>query len=209
MSYQFFMYSFITLFLIVDAIGNLPIFEGFIGRFSQKHRHKIIKKSVFIAFLVLIIFTFVGEYLFQFFGIGIYSFRIAGGILLLIISIEMLFGMKTRTEISQSPEDIKSVEEDLTVTPLAVPLQTGPGAITAGIILANNASTIALKMWLCLSIVLVYTLSYIIFRYGPKIFEYLKPTGTKVIVRLMGLILAAVAVQFILAGIKEAAIALF
>ncbi len=194
--------AFVTLFLIVDPVGVIPVFAGLIGRYRERERMRMIRRAVLIACAVLLVFTVFGNLIFSYLGITMYAFRIAGGVLLLIISIEMLFGGKTRTEVS---EDMGSQErDDLTVSPMAVPLLTGPGAITSGIMLFQSAPSGADRAFLCAVVVLVFAVSYgIVANYGV-VYRRLGNTGTKVVTRLMGLLLSAIAVQFIIAGVREA-----
>jgi len=198
----FIIQAFVTLFLIVDPIGVIPIFLGLMDKFSEEKRAKIVWKATVIACLVLLLFSAFGKMIFGFFGISMYSFRIAGGILLLIISIEMLFGSKTRTEVSE--DILKEQQEDMAISPMAVPLLTGPGAITSGIMLSNSAPTPTDKGILGLIILLVFAITYVLLRNSNIVYKALGPTGTKVVVRLMGLILSAIAIQFIIAGVREA-----
>ena len=200
----FFIQSFVALFVIIDAIGNVPIFIGLLEGFKEQDRKQIVKRATIIAFLTLVIVTFTGNWIFFLLNIKMYSFKIAGGILLLIISVEMLFGKKSRTETS---EDMEEKKHDITVTPLAIPLLTGPGALTTGIVLFDNAGGELKKIAALLaSIVLSFLLSYYILVKAPKVFKYLGRTGTKVVVRVMGLLLLSIAVQFILNGTSDAVI---
>ena len=200
----FFIQSFVALFVIIDAIGNVPIFIGLLEGFTEEDRRQIIKRAIIIALLTLFIVTFTGNIIFMLLNIQMYSFKVAGGILLLIIAIEMLFGRKSRTETSEDTEEKK---HDLTVTPLAIPLLTGPGALTTGIVLYDStAGDINKVMILMASILLSFLVSYIILIKSPKVFKYLGKTGTKVVVRVMGLLLLSIAVQFIINGTSEAII---
>jgi multiple antibiotic resistance protein len=194
--------AFVTLFLIVDPVGVVPIFLGLMERFKEQQRVAMVGRCVLIACLVLLVFTVFGNIIFEFLGVSMYSFRIAGGILLLIISVEMLFGQKSRTEVS---EDMLAEEgEDLTISPMAVPLLTGPGAITSGIMLFNTAPSLQDKAMLCVLIPFVFALSYAILRNSNLVYRTLGKTGTKVVVRLMGLMLSAIAIQFMISGITQA-----
>lgn len=194
--------SFITLFLIVDAFGNVPLFESLFRGIKESERQRLIKKSVIIACITLIVFTFGGTAIFKLFGIQLYSFRIAGGIILLIIALQMLLGRRER--ITKSEREEAEEKENIAVVPMAVPLQTGGGAITAGIVLAGSAATIPLKIGLLLSILLVFAVSYFIYKNMKYFFIALGKTGTGVITRIMGLILATIAVEFVITGISEA-----
>lgn len=206
MGLSFALSSFITFFIIVDPIVNVPLFRAFLSDLDQKTRQNMVKKAVIVAAVVLVIFTLAGNTIFHFLGIEMYSFRIAGGIILLIIAIEMLLGRRPGTKSSAVEEEESMRSEDLVVTPLAVPLLTGPGAITTGIVLFNTASGITDQVILFVVIGLVYLLSYFILSRSEKVFDSLGHTGTMVIVRIMGLLLAAIAIQFMITGIEEAVV---
>lgn len=197
----FIVQSFVALFLIVDPFGVVPIFISLLEGFKESDRRIMIKKAVIIAAVTLIILTISGNIIFKILGISMYSFRIAGGILLLIISIEMLFGRKTRTG---SSDEYEREKEDITVTPMAIPLLTGPGAITTGIVLFDTAGTIPNRGILMINILLVFLISYVILSKSSLIYRILGRVGTRVITRIMGLMLSAISVQFIISGISEA-----
>jgi multiple antibiotic resistance protein len=204
MDLNFVLSSFITLFIIVDPIVNVPLFIAILSNFKKSDRKKMVKKATIIAAIILIIFTLAGDTIFRLFSIEMYSFRIAGGLLLFIISIEMLFGRRPHTKSSAEEEEEALIKEDVVVTPLAVPLLTGPGAITTGIVLFHAANGTTNKILLFLDIGLVFLISYFILSRSEKAFEILGKTGTMVIVRIMGLLLAAIAVQFVITGVEEA-----
>jgi multiple antibiotic resistance protein len=206
MGLNFALSSFITLFIIVDPVVNVPLFMSILSDFNQNDRHMMVKKAVIVGAIVLSIFTIAGNKIFDYLGIEMYSFRIAGGILLFIIAIEMLLGKSPGTKSSAKEEAEALQKDDLVVTPLAIPLLTGPGAITSGIVLFNTAGGITDQLFLFVDIALVYTLSYFILSRSEKIFNRLGHTGTMVIVRIMGLLLATIAVQFIITGVGEAVV---
>ena len=197
-------YSFVAMFLIVDPIGNVPVFQSLLEMYYVKNRSQMIRRAVIIAMVVTIIFTIGGNHIFRLFGINLYSFRIAGGILLFIIAIEMLFGTKTRTESTKEEKRDAMSREDIVVMPLAIPLLAGPGAITMSIVLFNQAKNFIDIIILFVDIILVFAVSYIILVKSAFVFKLLGTTGTKVIMRLMGLLLTSIAVQFIITGISEA-----
>lgn len=204
MDLSFAVYSFTVLFIIVDPVANVPVFLGILENFKPEARKSIIRKAVLIAAAVLLVFTLAGRYIFQYLGIQMYSFKIAGGVLLFIIALEMLFGRRTRTKSTREEEDEARARDDVAATPLAVPLLTGPGAITTGIVLYNSAATRAEEAVVIGSILLVFFLSYVILSRSSGVFRILGYTGTRVVVRVMGLLLSAIAVQFVINGIKEA-----
>ncbi len=202
MDINFFIYSFTALFIIVDPVANVPIFMSLLSGASREEYRRAVKRATLIAVVVLLLFTYLGAYIFTYLGIEMYSFRIAGGVLIFIIAMEMLFGMRTRTELT--PEEEAERREEVTVTPLAVPLLTGPGAITTSIVLHSRAAAPVDLLLLALAILLVFFASYLILINAGAVYRILGTTGTKVVTRLMGLLLAAIAVQFIIDGAKEA-----
>jgi len=192
--------SFVALFVIVDAFGVVPIFISLLEGYKEADKRAIIKMAVQVATIALIILTLTGNLIFQLLGIDMYSFRIAAGIILLIISIEMLFGRKTRTG---SSDKIEIEKEDIAITPMAIPLLTGPGAITTGIVLFDEAGTVLNRIILIINIILVFWISYVIFSKLNLVYKALGRTGTRVVTRIMGLMLSAISVQFIISGISE------
>ena len=175
-TFTFIIHSFVALFVIIDPFGNVPIFITLLERFKESDRDLMIRRAIIFAAVTLIILTLTGNVIFELLDIKMYSFRIAGGILLLIISIEMLFGRKSRTEAS---EDIEEEKENISITPLAIPLLTGPGAITTGIVLFDNAGNDINKIFLMINIVLIFLISYFILSKSNLIFRILGKTGTR------------------------------
>jgi multiple antibiotic resistance protein len=193
--------SFIAVFVIVDAFAVVPIFLSLLENYSESDKKAMIKMAVRIAFIVLVVLTFSGNLIFQFLGIEFYSFRIAGGILLLIISIDMLFGRRTRL-VSGEQEDVD--KEDIAIMPMAIPLLTGPGAITTGIILFAEAGDPINELVLLINLILVFLITYQILLRLDMVYKALGHSGTKVVGRVMGIMLAAMSVQFIVEGLSEA-----
>ncbi|MEM4347250.1 MAG: MarC family protein [Candidatus Altiarchaeota archaeon] len=200
----FFIQSLVTLFLIVNPIGNVPAFISLLDKFSEDDKQQMIRRAVFIAMITLIIFTLIGNYIFQFLGISIYSFRIAGGILLLIISVEMLFGRRSRTETSNKLVELAEERENISITPLAIPLLTGPGAITTGIVFFSYADNIVKVAILLFNIIVIFLVAREILLRYKIVYKIFGNMGVKVVRRIMGLMLSAMAVQFIIEGISEA-----
>ncbi len=193
--------AFIAFFVIIDVFAVIPVFISLFEGYSEKEKHAMLVMSIRVAVVALVILTFAGNPIFKLLGIELFSFRIAGGIILLIISIEMLFGKKSRMRVS---ENLEVEGEDIAITPLAIPLLTGPGAITTGILLFEEAGCLANKAVLVLDILLVFFLTYKILSSIDVVYKILGRLGTKVLTRRMGLMLAAISVQFIISGIFEA-----
>ncbi len=202
MELSFLAYSFIALFIIVDPVANVPVFLAMLQGLDESAYRRAIRRASITAMLVLLAFTYAGAQFFSYLGIELYSFRIAGGVLLFIIAMEMLFGMRTRTELT--PEEEKLRADELSVTPLAVPLLTGPGAITTGIVLQSRARSLEEMFMLTLAVVLVFLTTWAILLNARRVYSILGDTGTRVVTRLMGLLLASIAVQFMVDGLQEA-----
>jgi multiple antibiotic resistance protein len=196
--------SFVALFVIVDAVGVVPIFISLLSGYKEEDKRSMIRMAVWVATVVLLIMTVGGNMFFGFLGVDLFSFKIAGGIILLIISVEMLFGRRTRLGLVDSLKSDKEDVEDVAVMPLAIPLLTGPGAITTGIILFEEAASPINKLVLLVNILLVFLVSYQILKRLDFIYKVFGHVGTKVVTRIMGLMLAAISVQFVISGIAEA-----
>jgi len=180
----------IALFIIVDPLGNIPIFTGLTGNMEVPARKKVYNTAVLVGFILLLVFAFTGQEILNLFGLSIYSFEVAGGILLLIIAIRILISGVHETV--ESPESIGAV-------PIAIPLLVGPGAITTTIFnLQAYGTLIAI-----LAVVAVLSLTWIILRYINGIYKFLGKTGSLVIARVMALLIAAIATQYILTGVTH------
>jgi len=200
---------FVSLFLVVDVATNMPIFLSLTEAYSAQDRRRIAKRALLVALGIQLLFVIFGNYIFGYLNIKLYSFSIAGGILLSVVAMEMLFGRKTRTSYHEKEKrgqdvDEEEEKENITVVPLAIPLHTGPAAIVTGMIIFGKADTLVLKGVFVLATVCVYIASMFILFKSDIIFKVLKPLGMKVITRVMGLILLTLAVQFVVNGIKEA-----
>lgn len=200
----FFLQSFISLFVIVNAIGNMPIFVPLLERFSESDRAVMMRKATIVAACTLLFVTLTGNAFFRVLGIEMFSFTIAGGILLMIVSIEMLLGQRTRTQSTLVEEKNSAEMDEITVIPLAIPLLTGPGALTTGVMLYANAGSLQNKIILLMTILIVFSISYLILVYSRHLLFFLGKTGTRVARRIMGLMLLSIAVKFIIKGIFDA-----
>jgi len=180
----------IALFVIVDPFGNIPIFIGLTEKISDEQKKKTYNTAVLVAAVLLLLFAFTGQGIFEVFGLSIDSFEVAGGILLLIIAVRIL--ISGFHEITESPESLGAV-------PIAMPLLVGPGAITTTI-LNLQAYGIAITI---LAVIIVLTITWIILRYINGIYRILGKTGSLVIARVMALVIAGIAVQYILVGVTH------
>jgi len=192
--------SFVAIFAIVDVLAVVPVFMSLLENYSEADKRAMIRMAIRVAFIVLMVLTITGDVIFGLLGISLYAFRIGGGIILLLIAIDMLFGRRTRGLSDQEKID----KEDIAIMPMAIPLLTGPGAITTGIILFTEAQDPINKLVLLINITLVFWISYEILKRLDAVYKALGHVGSKVVGRIMGLMLAAISVQFIVAGIAEA-----
>lgn len=193
---------FVTLFVVIDPVGLAPLFLALTRGMSQEQRVSIGLRAIGIAFVLLALFGFAGEALLGAVGIGIPAFRIAGGLLLFLTAVDMLFEKR-------QPRREKSVHEadalpDPTVFPLATPLIAGPGALATMILLiGQHPGDIAAQATVYLTMTLVLAICWLFFRLSGAIEHVLGPTGINVVTRLLGMLLAALAVQFVLQGLRD------
>ncbi len=202
-SIEFFILCISSLFTVLDPLGNVPIFISMTQDYSQKERNLISLKAIFFSFIVLTLFALIGEFIFSFYNITIHSFRIAGGLLLFKISLDMVESKRSRTKTTPKEEKEAEEKEAIAFTPLAIPLIAGPGSIATIMILAseskNNNDNFAI--FFALAIVLFITL--LIFRISDILSNRLGRSGLRIMKRLMGLILMVISIEFILKGVKD------
>jgi len=202
MEIGFLIKSFLALFTVVDPIGGAPLFLTLTEGASERERKLIALRASLILFIVLALFLFLGQNLLKLFHISLSAFKVAGGLLLILTAIDMLYA-RTRA-IKETPEEREKWKEreDVSIVPLGIPYLAGPGAITTTVIFSEGIDW-EKKLWLVGVIALVSLSTLIIFFFASYIFRLLGETGTKALVRLLGLILASIAVEYIISGIKE------
>jgi multiple antibiotic resistance protein len=192
-----------TLFAIVDPIGTLPFFVALTAGFEEADRNVILRRSVLVLGGVLSGFALVGRFIFEAFGFTLGAFEIAGGILLFMIAYDMLQGEVTRTRLStQDREDAIARRDELSVFPIGIPLLAGPGAISTVMIYEGSAPNdpfAILATFVAIAVTTVAT--FVVLRYGQRILRSLGQVGIMAMTRVLGLILAAVGVQFVVNGI--------
>lgn len=191
---------FTSFFTLTNPLGTMPVFLTMTNGLSDDERKRIIKRATITSFLILIGFTFCGQFLFKFFGISTNGFRIAAGIIILKIGYDMLQARYSNAKLKE--DEIKAYANDISITPLSIPMLCGPGAIANGIILMSDASDWTLKSTLVGVIGLVYILTYIILRLSTRLVRIIGETGNNVMMRLMGLILMVIAVECFVGGVK-------
>jgi multiple antibiotic resistance protein len=200
MTWDLFLTAFVTLFLVIDPIGLVPFFIALTNDRTAPERRTIALRAVALSFILLAIFTFAGDKILETIGIGMPAFRIAGGMLLFLIAVDMLF--EKRTERRENQAD-SGERPDPTVFPLTTPLIVGPGAIAAVILLAGDGNdpwgALMITMGALFSVLLVVLSLFLI---SGGIARLLGKVGITVMTRLMGMLLAALSIQFVVDGIK-------
>ncbi len=194
--------SFVALFVIIDPIGLAPLFVALTQGMTNAQRRTIALRACMIGLALLLLFGLFGEAVLQFMGISMPAFRIAGGILLFLTALDMLFERRTKRRRDQASA-ADDPADDPSVFPLATPLIAGPGAITTMILLTNQAGSDWLAQGLVyLVLIAVILLVLAAFLMAGLIERALGTTGTNVVTRLLGMLLAALSVQFVVDGIN-------
>lgn len=202
--YEIFVSAFIALFVIVDPIGIAPVFAGLTQGTSASHQRKMAFKGVLIGTLILVFFAFMGKPFLGALGISIDALRVAGGLMLFIIALEMVFEKRSERK-KEAAEKMDEFFEDVSVFPVALPLLAGPGAITTIMLaVADAGSDTISQLAVTGALLLVMLISLIVFLAAGPVMNALGPTVNAVLTRLLGVILAALATQFILDGLKNA-----
>jgi multiple antibiotic resistance protein len=192
-----------SLFVIMDPIALIPTFLSMTPTDTREDRIRMARLACIVSAGVLMFFVVTGQQLFKFLGITFPAFKIAGGILLLTIALDMLRARRSAVRETAEETYAAAGKEDIAITPLAVPMLAGPGAISTAILLQSKATTLAETGVLLLAIAAVCTASYVILRWASQGAQWISPIAMKITIRIMGLLLAAVAVQFILDAIIE------
>jgi multiple antibiotic resistance protein len=178
-----------ALFIIIDPIGLIPVFMALTHNATAAERRTILRRASLVAFLLMLLFTFAGTGILNLFGITLSDFKIAGGILLLIIALR----------ITSEAHYTESEHEPAGVVPLAVPLLVGPGAITTSIVLIGTYG-----LWITVAaVVITFMISFLVFQFVGILFRVLGTTGSDVVAKIMGMLVAAIAVQYMRQGFQE------
>jgi len=193
---------FTSFFTLINPLGTMPIFMSMTASLSKEKRKQTAKKATIVAFFTILAFAFSGQILFDFFGISVDSFRIVGGVIFFTMGWDMLQARLVSLKHTDDEDKIDAYVEDISITPLAIPMICGPGAITNAIILMEDATDFLQKGILIAVIAFVLLLTYMILVGASKITDKLGATGNKVMMRLMGLIVMVIAVEFFFSGLK-------
>ncbi len=199
MSSQFF-YAFMAFFAIMNPISNLPAYMALVADDSQKISRKIAFRSLLIAFVIITVFIFSGDFIFKVFGITIVSFRIAGGILVAVIGYHMINGNHSPSYKGMEQQAVNSDPMSIAISPLAMPLFAGPGTITTALSLANGG--LQNQLITVVAFALLCVITYLLLRSAKQIASFLGENLMKIITKMMGLLLFSIGIQMIIVSVQ-------
>ncbi len=202
-AFAFFVYALTSIFVIVNPVGAMFTFMSLTSDRDYKERVKIGSRSVLIAFLVAIVFAIGGEIILRFFGVTVDSLRVAGGIILFKVALDMVYAKTSGESFTEAERKDAKEREDISVFPVAMPLLTGPGTITTVIVVIRSVPSIELKMVALLAMFATFLITFLMFRFSNELSKILGVTVTLVFTRIMGLLLGAIAINFLATGIKN------
>jgi len=198
--FTLFVLYFTSFFTLINPFGVMPIFMTMTADIDEKARRKTALKASLVAMFTLFGFAFSGQLLFNFFGISVNSFRVAGGIIFFFVGFDMLHARLGKIKLAEG--EVKKYVNDISITPLAIPMICGPGAITNSIVLMEDTPDFTAKLILFFTMFLIMLITWIVLVGASKISNFLGETGNKVLMRLMGLIVMVIAVEFFFSGLK-------
>jgi MarC family membrane protein len=205
MPIEFLISALVTLLVVVDPIGLVPSFLAITHGLPQRARRSVALRATLIAAGILAGSALVGDWLLRTLSIGLPAFRIAGGLLLFSIASEMVFGVRIERQSQQAEQAIEEHVRNIAAFPLAIPLMAGPGAITATILLASRSDNDATRLTILLAVIVtVLALCFLVFALASRIAKWLGVTANVVASRLLGVLLAALAVQYVIDGVRAA-----
>jgi multiple antibiotic resistance protein len=201
--FEFILLAGASLFIIIDPISLVPIFLGMTPNDTPRQRIRMAWLACLVSAGVLVAFALTGEFVFRALGITLPAFKIAGSIVLLIVALDMLQARRSAVKETVEETDAGALKEDIAITPLAVPMMAGPGAITTAVLLRAQARDWTQELALIGCILGICFITYLILRLASFGVTWVSPIALKIATRIMGLLLAAVAIQFILDAIAE------
>ncbi|MEI8002890.1 MAG: NAAT family transporter [Methanothrix sp.] len=196
----YFVYVFTTIFVIVNPIEATLVFVTLTTTLNSEERALIYRRATLVAFAIAILFSLAGDVVLRLFGITVDSLRVAGGILLFLMAMDMLRGVRQQNNVTEAELLDANLRDDISIFPMAIPLLTGPGAITAVVVLMGEADSFTEKGLVLLAVCLTFLATFFILKFSEYIDLVLGITGIMVLIRIMGLILGALAVNFVATG---------
>jgi multiple antibiotic resistance protein len=193
---------FTSLLAIINPLSAAPMFLALTEGYSPEHRRRTLRNAIITGFLVLLIFALLGGTIFQLFGITIDAFRIAGGVIFFGIGMDMLQAKRSGGKVTEEEEQEATMKEEVGVTPLGIPMLTGPGAITTVMVLMTQATTLPRITVVLVSVAAVLAISWVTLGAAPRLIGFFGQTGLNVMTRIMGLLVTVIAVQFVVDGAR-------
>jgi len=195
--------AFSSLFVIVDPIAAIPAFLAMTARDTPEQRVRMARLACLVAAGVLLVFALVGKWIFQYLGITLPAFQMAASLVLLLVALDMIRAQRSRVQETAEETTAGTEKEDIAITPLAIPMLAGPGAISTAVLLHNQARGWEQSAALYMCIVAVCAASYVILRLSARGARWLSPIALRITTRIMGLLLAALAFQFLINAVNE------
>lgn len=195
---------FMGFFAMLNPIGNLPVFLGMVQEFDQKTQKRVAFKAVLVAFVIIATFTVLGNLIFRLFGITLPAFQIAGGIIVFIIGFQMLNAKENpiHSQSLEEKENMSKVADDMAISPLGIPLLAGPGTISTAMNFVGVEKSILNVLLVVVIFGIMCLITYLLFISARGIASKINPGLLKVVSRIMGLILAVIAVQMLINGVE-------
>ena len=204
---QFSLIAFTSIFVLVDPIAAIPTFLAMTADSTGPRRGHMAVRASFTCFVVLVIFGLAGSFIFNLFGITLPAFKIAGGIILGIIGLDMLQARRSPTKETPSDTEESLEKEDVGIIPLGIPMLAGPGSISTVMVLVSQTPDWTHSVVIFLAIAVTAAISYLVLAGADRVRSFLGETGIRILTRMMGLLLTAIAVQFVLNGLKDIGLA--
>ena len=196
-----------SIFFLVDPFAALPTFLGVTAGYDAARRVRTARKASLTAFVILSVFAFAGQFIFRLFGITLPAFEMAGGIILLLIGLDMLQAKRSPTQEAVGDTVAATQKDDAGIVPLGIPMLAGPGAITSVMVLVGQAQTGGQTRWQMIAILAAILITaatcYLVLGNSDKVARMLGDTGIRILVRIMGLLLVALAVQYFVNGLAD------
>ena len=201
---QFSLIAFTSIFVLVDPVAAVPAFLAMTGPCDRGRRRHLAVRAACTCFLVLFIFSIAGTYIFKLFGITLGAFKIAGGMILGLIGLDMLKARRSPTKETPDETEEGAEKEDVGIIPLGIPMLAGPGSISSVMVLMSQNADWPHTIVVICAIAVASALSFLVLAAADRVSSYLHETGIRILTRMMGLLLLAIAVQFVLNGLKDA-----
>ncbi|MFT3694812.1 MAG: MarC family protein [Kofleriaceae bacterium] len=193
-----------AIFFVIDPLANVPVFLSITGELTVDQRRRIALRASFATWVILILFAITGGLIFKAFGISLGAFKVAGGIMLLLMSIDMMRAQPSPTRSTKEERDESRQRDDIAIFPIAIPMLAGPGAIATVMVLMSRATWHPVRMTsVFLAVTITCLATWLLMRSASNAERFLPKTLLRAFERVMGLLLAAVAVEFIAGGVRD------